>query len=284
MKLIRYGEPGREEPGIILEDGRRIDAGGQFHDYDEGFFALGGLEALQAWVEDGCPDGQEIPPDVRLGPPVDRPSKIVCVGKNYLDHAQEFGEGIPTEPVLFLKATTSWSGPFDDVVNPAGATKLDYEVELAVVIGRTASSLKEEHALDHVAGYSVFCDYSERAFQKEMGGQWTKGKSCDSFGPMGPWLVPASQVADPQGLRLWSKVNSELRQNGWTGDMLFSVRHLVSYISRFMTLLPGDVIATGTPGGVGMGMKPPRYLAPGDSVELGIEGLGEMRQRVVAAT
>jgi 2-keto-4-pentenoate hydratase/2-oxohepta-3-ene-1,7-dioic acid hydratase in catechol pathway len=284
MKLIRYGEPGREEPGIILEDGRRIDAGGQFHDYDEGFFALGGLEALQAWVEDGCPDGEEIPPDVRLGPPVDRPSKIVCVGKNYLDHAQEFGEGIPTEPVLFLKATTSWSGPFDDVVNPAGATKLDYEVELAVVIGRTASSVKEEHALDHVAGYSVFCDYSERAFQKEMGGQWTKGKSCDSFGPMGPWLVPASQVADPQGLRLWSKVNSELRQNGWTGDMLFSVRHLVSYISRFMTLLPGDVIATGTPGGVGMGMKPPRYLAPGDSVELGIEGLGEMRQRVVAAT
>jgi 2-keto-4-pentenoate hydratase/2-oxohepta-3-ene-1,7-dioic acid hydratase in catechol pathway len=284
MKLIRYGEPGREDPGIILEDGRRIDAGGQFHDYDEGFFALGGLEALQAWVEDGCPDGEEIPPDVRLGPPVDRPSKIVCVGKNYLDHAQEFGEGIPTEPVLFLKATTSWSGPFDDVVNPAGATKLDYEVELAVVIGRTASSVKEEHALDHVAGYSVFCDYSERAFQKEMGGQWTKGKSCDSFGPMGPWLVPASQVADPQGLRLWSKVNSELRQNGWTGDMLFSVRHLVSYISRFMTLLPGDVIATGTPGGVGMGMKPPRYLAPGDSVELGIEGLGEMRQRVVAAT
>ena len=284
MKLIRYGEPGREEPGIILEDGRRIDAGGQFHDYDEGFFALGGLEALQAWVEDGCPDGQEIPPDVRLGPPVDRPSKIVCVGKNYLDHAQEFGEGIPTEPVLFLKATTSWSGPFDDVVNPAGATKLDYEVELAVVIGRTASSVKEEHALDHVAGYSVFCDYSERAFQKEMGGQWTKGKSCDSFGPMGPWLVPASQVADPQGLRLWSKVNSELRQNGWTGDMLFSVRHLVSYISRFMTLLPGDVIATGTPGGVGMGMKPPRYLTPGDSVELGIEGVGEMRQRVVAAT
>jgi 2-keto-4-pentenoate hydratase/2-oxohepta-3-ene-1,7-dioic acid hydratase in catechol pathway len=284
MKLIRYGEPGREEPGIILEDGRRIDAGGQFHDYDEGFFALGGLEALQAWVEDGCPDGEEIPPDVRLGPPVDRPSKIVCVGKNYLDHAQEFGEGIPTEPVLFLKATTSWSGPFDDVLNPAGATKLDYEVELAVVIGRTASSVKEEHALDHVAGYSVFCDYSERAFQKEMGGQWTKGKSCDSFGPMGPWLVPASQVADPQGLRLWSKVNSELRQNGWTGDMLFSVRHLVSYISRFMTLLPGDVIATGTPGGVGMGMKPPRYLAPGDSVELGIEGLGEMRQRVVAAT
>jgi 2,4-diketo-3-deoxy-L-fuconate hydrolase len=282
MKLIRYGEPGREEPGILLDDGRRLDVGGQFHDYDEGFFAMGGLEALQAWVEDGCPDAEEIPPEARLGPPVERPSKIVCVGKNYLDHAKEFGEGIPTEPVLFMKASTSWSGPFDDVINPAGATKLDYEVELAVVIGRTASSVHEEQAMEHVAGYSVFCDYSERAYQKEMGGQWMKGKSCDTFGPMGPWLVPAAAVPDPQGLRLWCKVNGELRQNGWTGDMLFGVRHLVSYISRFMTLLPGDVIATGTPAGVGMGMKPPRYLAPGDCVETGIEGLGEMRHRVVA--
>jgi 2-keto-4-pentenoate hydratase/2-oxohepta-3-ene-1,7-dioic acid hydratase in catechol pathway len=282
MKLIRYGEPGREEPGILLDDGRRLDVGGQFHDYDEGFFAMGGLEALQAWVEDGCPDAEEIPPEARLGPPVERPSKIVCVGKNYLDHAKEFGEGIPTEPVLFMKASTSWSGPFDDVVNPAGATKLDYEVELAVVIGRTASSVSDEQAMEHVAGYSVFCDYSERAYQKEMGGQWMKGKSCDTFGPMGPWLVPAAAVPDPQGLRLWCKVNGELRQNGWTGDMLFGVRHLVSYISRFMTLLPGDVIATGTPAGVGMGMKPPRYLAPGDCVETGIEGLGEMRHRVVA--
>ncbi len=282
MKLIRFGEPGREEPGVILEDGRRLDVAGQFHDYDEGFFALGGLEALQAWVEDGCPDAIELPEEVRIGPPVDRPSKIVCVGKNYLDHAKEFGEGMPTEPVLFLKANSSWSGPFDDVIIPAGASKLDYEVELAVVIGRTASSVPEEEALDHVAGYSVFCDYSERAFQKEMGGQWTKGKSCDSFGPMGPFLVPSSGVKDPQGLRLWCKVNGEIRQNGWTGDMLFGVRHLVSYISRFMTLLPGDVIATGTPGGVGMGMRPPRYLTAGDCVELGIEGLGEMKQRVVA--
>jgi 2-keto-4-pentenoate hydratase/2-oxohepta-3-ene-1,7-dioic acid hydratase in catechol pathway len=283
MKLIRYGEPGREEPGIILADGRKLDVGGQFNDYDEGFFAMGGLEALEAWVEDGCPDAEEIPPGVRFGPPVERPSKIVCVGKNYLDHAQEFGGDVPAEPVLFLKATTAWSGPFDDVVRPAGSGKLDYEVELAVVIGRTASAVKEESALDFVAGYSVFCDYSERAFQKDMGGQWTKGKSCDTFAPIGPWLVPASRVADPQGLRLWCKVNNELRQNGWTGDMRFSVRHLVSYISRFMTLLPGDVIATGTPGGVGMGMVPPRYLSPGDCVECGIEGLGEMRQRVVAA-
>ncbi|WP_193211965.1 fumarylacetoacetate hydrolase family protein, partial [Luteolibacter marinus] len=230
MKLIRYGEPGREEPGIILDDGRRVDVGGQFNDYDEGFFALGGLEALQAWVDDGCPDAEDILPGVRIGPPVDRPSKIVCVGKNYLDHAKEFGEGIPTEPVLFLKAPTCWSGPFDDVINPPGATKLDYEVELAIVISRTASSVKEEDALSHVAGYSVFCDYSERAFQKELGGQWTKGKSCDTFGPMGPWLVPASQIPDPQGLRLWCKVNGEMRQNGWTGDMMFGVRHLVSYI------------------------------------------------------
>lgn len=284
MKLIRYGEPGREEPGIILDDGRRLDVGDKFNDFDEGFFAMGGMDALEAWVEDGCPDAYEIPKDVRIGTPIDRPSKIVCVGKNYVEHAKEFGEGIPSEPVLFLKAPTCWSGPYDDVVNPAGAKKLDYEVELAVVISRTASSVSEESALDYVAGYSVFCDYSERAFQKDMGGQWTKGKSCDTFGPMGPWLVPASQVADPQGLRLWCKVNGEMRQNGWTGDMTFGVKHLVSYISRFMTLLPGDVIATGTPAGVGMGMKPPSYLAPGDCVELGVEGLGEMRQRIVAAS
>jgi 2,4-diketo-3-deoxy-L-fuconate hydrolase len=284
MKLIRYGEPGREEPGVILDDGRRLDVGGQFTDYDESFFAFGGMEALQAWVDDGCPDAEEVPPEARLGPPVDRPSKIVCVGKNYLDHAKEFGEGIPTEPVLFMKASTCWSGPYDDVINPPGATKLDYEVELAVVIGRTATRVEEEHALDHVAGYAVFCDYSERSWQKELGGQWTKGKSHDGFGPMGPWLVPASRVPDPQGLRLWCKVNGELRQNGWTGDMMFGVRHLVSYISRFMTLLPGDVIATGTPAGVGMGMKPARYLAPGDCVELGIEGVGEMRQRIVASS
>lgn len=283
MKLIRYGEPGREEPGVILDDGRRLDVGGQFTDYDESFFAFGGMEALQAWVDDGCPEAEEIPLGARLGPPVDRPSKIICVGKNYLEHAKEFGEGIPTEPVLFMKASTCWSGPFDDVINPPGATKLDYEVELAVVIGRTATRVEEEHALEHVAGYSVFCDYSERAWQKELGGQWTKGKSHDGFGPMGPWLVPASQVPDPQGLRLWCKVNNELRQNGWTGDMMFGVRHLVSYISRFMTLLPGDVIATGTPAGVGMGMKPPRYLSPGDCVELGIDGIGEMKQRIVAS-
>lgn len=282
MKLIRFGDEGREEPGILLADGRRVDASGEFHDYDEGFFASGGLEALAEWVADGCPGGVTVDPRERLGPPVNRPSKLVCVGKNYLDHAKELGEGIPTEPTLFLKATSAWSGPFDDVMKPRGSTKTDYEVELAVVIGRTATNVSEREALACVAGYSTFCDFSERAFQKEMGGQWTKGKSADTFAPMGPWLTTADEVRNPQKLRLWCKVNGELRQNSWTGDMMFSVRQLVGYISRFMTLLPGDVIATGTPGGVAMGMSPPRYLQAGDFVECGVEGLGELAQRVVA--
>jgi 2,4-didehydro-3-deoxy-L-rhamnonate hydrolase len=282
MKLIRHGETGREEPGVLLPDGRRIDASGEFADYDEGFFASGGMESLAQWVEDGCQGGAEISPLARIGAPIDRPSKIICVGKNYLEHAKEFGEGIPTEPVLFMKATSAWCGPFDEVIRPRGAEKLDYEVELAVVIGQTMSYVSEEDALNYVAGYAVFCDYSERAFQKEMGGQWMKGKSADRFAPMGPALVPASQVPDPQSLRLWCKVNGEFRQNGYTGDMMFPVKMVLSYISRFMTLLPGDVVATGTPSGVAMGMNPPKYLQPGDYVELGIEGLGEMSQRVVA--
>jgi 2-keto-4-pentenoate hydratase/2-oxohepta-3-ene-1,7-dioic acid hydratase in catechol pathway len=282
MKLIRFGEAGREEPGVLLVDGRRIDASGEFHDYDEGFFASGGLEALAEWVVDGCPGGLEVDPLERLGPPVNRPSKLVCVGKNYLEHAKELGEGIPVEPTLFMKATSAWSGPFDDVVIPRGAHKLDYEVELALVIGRVASYVDEAEALDHVAGYATFCDFSERAFQKEMGGQWTKGKSADSFAPMGPWLTTADEIADPQKLRLWCKVNGESRQNSWTGDMMFSTKQLVSYISRFMTLLPGDVVATGTPGGVAMGMEPPRWLQAGDFVECCVEGLGTLEQRVVA--
>ncbi|MBU6171245.1 MAG: fumarylacetoacetate hydrolase family protein [Verrucomicrobia bacterium] len=282
MRLIRFGDSGREEPGVLLPDGRRVDASGEFHDYDEGFFASGGLEGLAEWVADGCPGGALIDPAARLGPPVNRPSKIVCVGKNYLDHAKEMGGEIPSEPVLFMKASSAWSGPHDDVIIPHGGTKMDYEVELALVIGRTASCIDELEAMDHVAGYSVFCDYSERAFQLEAGGQWTKGKSADSFAPMGPWLVTGDEVTDPQKLRLWCKVNGELRQNSWTGDMMCSVRQLVAYISRFMTLLPGDVIATGTPAGVALGMSPPRYLQAGDFVECGIEGLGELAQRVVA--
>jgi 2,4-diketo-3-deoxy-L-fuconate hydrolase len=193
------------------------------------------------------------------------------------------GGEIPVEPVLFMKASSAWSGPNDDVLIPRGARKLDYEVELAVIIGKTASYVAEKDAMDHVAGYSVFCDYSERAFQKDHGGQWTKGKSADTFAPMGPCLVTADEVSDPQGLRLWTKVNGEIRQNSWTKDMMFGVRDVVSYISRFMTLLPGDVIATGTPSGVAMGMNPPRYLQAGDFVECGIEVLGILEQRVVAS-
>lgn len=281
MKLIRFGEAGLEAPGVLLPDGRRMDASGEFNDYDETFFAAGGLAALAEWVEDGCPGSVEVDDSVRLGPPVHRPSKIVCIGKNYLDHAMELNEGIPAEPAIFMKASSAWSGPMDDVVIPHGSTKLDYEVELAVVIGRAASYVDEVEALDYVAGYSTFCDFSERAFQKEMGGQWTKGKSADTFAPMGPWLATPDEVLDPQQLRLWCKVNGEYRQNGWTGDMLCSVRHLIAYTSRFMTLLPGDVMATGTPGGVAMGMTPPRYLQAGDFVECGVEGLGALEQRVV---
>lgn len=282
MKLIRFGEEGHEEPGVLLPDGRRVDASSEFHDYDEGFFASGGLEALAEWVAAGCEDGIAVDPLARLGPPVNRPSKLVCVGKNYLDHAKEMAEGIPSEPTLFMKATSAWSGPNGDVVIPRGARKLDYEVELALVIGRTASYVEEHEALDYIAGYATFCDFSERAFQKEMGGQWTKGKSADTFAPMGPWLTTADEVADPQKLRLWCAVNGELRQSSWTGDMMFSVRQLVAYISRFMTLLPGDVVATGTPAGVAMGMSPPQYLQAGDFVECCVEGLGCLRQRVVA--
>ncbi len=283
MKLIRFGDAGREEPGIMLPDGRRLDASGEFHDYDEGFFASGGLEALAEWVADGCPGALEVDPRARLGPPVNRPSKLVCVGKNYLEHAREFGGEIPTEPALFMKATSAWSGPYDDVIMPRGASKLDYEVELAFVIGRTASYVDEIEALEYVAGYATFCDFSERAFQNEMGGQWTKGKSADSFAPIGPWLTTADEIANPQQLRLWCRVNSDMRQNSWTGDMMFPVRQLLSYISRFMTLLPGDVVATGTPAGVALGMKPPRFLQAGDLVECGVEGLGELAQRVVAS-
>lgn len=281
MKLIRHGDVGRELPGVILADGTRVDVGDVFPDFGEDFFEMVGMEELMEWVNDGCEGGREILPGTRIAAPVARPSKIVCVGKNYLDHAKELGEGIPTEPVLFMKATTCWSGPFDEVMRPPGAEKLDYEVELAVVIGKTMKHVAESDALSYVAGYSVFCDYSERGYQKDRGGQWMKGKSYDRFGPMGPWMVPASDVPDPQNLRLWCKVNGEFRQNGYTGDMMFSVAHILSYISQFMTLLPGDVVATGTPSGVAMGMSPPRYLQPGDYVEQGIEGIGEMRQRVV---
>jgi 2-keto-4-pentenoate hydratase/2-oxohepta-3-ene-1,7-dioic acid hydratase in catechol pathway len=220
--------------------------------------------------------------DERLGPPVKDPSKIICVGLNYAGHAKESGMAIPREPVLFFKATSSISGPHDPIVIPKGSVKTDWEVELAVVIGKKANYVEEAEALDHVAGYLVHNDVSERAFQLEREGQWVKGKSADSFAPIGPWLVTRDEVEDPQNLDLWLKVNGEMVQSSNTSDMVFTVRGLVSYISQFMSLLPGDIISTGTPFGVGMGFDPPRYLKPGDVVELGVEGLGEARQRVIS--
>ncbi len=269
------------DPGVELPGGERIDVSCAFDDYDEGFFASGGLESLRQWIDDGCEGCRAVPDGARIGPPVARPSKIVCVGKNYADHAAEFDSEVPEEPVIFMKASSAYSGPEDPVVLPKGSVKSDYEVELAVVIGRTASNVSEEMAPLHIAGYSVMGDYTERAFQKEMGGQWTKGKSCDSFGPMGPVLVTRDEVSDPNDLRIWTKVNDQIRQNGYTRDMLFDVPYLISYISRFMTLLPGDIIATGTPAGVGMGMKPPQFLKAGDRVEMGCEKIGFFKQRVL---
>ena len=273
---------GFEKTAVVI-GGEIIDAGGVSQHFDEEFFTRGGMTALESWVEGGCVGGTEILDKVRVGAPIARPSKIVCVGKNYAEHAKEFGGEVPTEPVLFMKATSSYSGPFDEVETPVGSTHLDYEVELAVVIGKKAKNVTEESAAEYIAGYSVIGDYSEREFQKHRCGQWTKGKSADTFAPMGPHLVSCDEVGDVGDLPIWTKVNGEMRQNANTSDMVFSVPYLVSYISQFMTLLPGDVIATGTPSGVGMGMSPPRYLQSGDLVEMGIDGIGEITQRIVGS-
>lgn len=283
MKLIRFGNPGHEKPGLLLADGRRIDASGFGSDYDEAFFGGDGLERLAAWARANAASATVVDASVRLGPCVARPSKIVCIGLNYADHARESGVEIPKEPILFFKATSSIVGPNDDLVIPRGSQKTDWEVELAFVIGRRASYVDEANALGHVAGYALHNDYSERAFQLERGGQWVKGKSCDTFAPLGPFLATRDEIPNPQALRLWLKVNGLMRQNSSTEQMIFGVAKLVSYISQFMTLLPGDVVSTGTPPGVGLGLKPtPVYLKAGDVVELGIEGLGESRQRAVA--
>ena len=284
MKLIRFGEPGHERPGLILPDGRRIDASGcgGGADYDEAFFGSGGLERLARWLAEGGAAAPVVPDDVRLGPPICRPSKIVCVGLNYRDHARESGMAVPEEPVLFFKATTAITGPNDDVVIPRDGTKVDWEVELAVVIGRRTTYVERDRALDHVAGYVLHNDYSERSFQLERGGQWVKGKSCDTFAPLGPFLATPDEIRDVHDLRIWLNVNGEAKQCSSTCELIFDVPTLVSYISQFMTLLPGDVISTGTPPGVGLGHTPPRYLVDGDEVELGIEGLGTARQRLRA--
>ena len=282
MKLIRFGEVGKEKPGVQLENGTRLDVSAFGRDYNEDFFGTDGLVQLKDWLaknESSCP---KVDNSVRLGAPLVRPSKIVCVGLNYAKHAAESGMAVPKEPVLFFKATSAIVGPNDDVIIPKGSQKTDWEVELAVVIGKKASYVSEADALDHVAGYVLHNDYSERAFQIEREGQWVKGKSCDTFAPVGPFIATKDEIKDPNNLHLWLKLNGETVQDSSTSDFIFNVQEVVSYISQFMTLLPGDIISTGTPFGVGLGFNPPKYLKAGDVVELGIEGLGTSKQTAKA--
>jgi 2-keto-4-pentenoate hydratase/2-oxohepta-3-ene-1,7-dioic acid hydratase in catechol pathway len=282
MKLIRFGPPGSERPGVLRDDGRRLDVSAFGADYDEAFFAGDGVNALRAWLAAHQASAPRVADDVRLGPPIRRPSKIVCIGVNFRDHAAESGADIPREPVIFFKSTTSLAGPNDCVMIPRGGTKLDWEVELAVVVGRTARYVAREEAADFVAGYALHNDYSERSFQLERGGQWVKGKSADTFAPLGPFLATRDELADPGALDMWLEVNGQMRQRSTTANMIFDVPTLISYVSDFMTLLPGDVISTGTPAGVALGMRPtPVYLKPGDEVALGIDRLGCARQRVI---
>jgi 2,4-diketo-3-deoxy-L-fuconate hydrolase len=282
MKLIRFGEPGRENPGLITEDARRLDVSSFVSDYDEAFFANDGLFRLTHWLKENAASAPRVAQSVRLGSPISRPSKIVCIGVNFRDHAKESKMEIPKEPVIFFKATTSLVGPNDDLVIPKNGRKVDWEVELAVVIGEKGNYIEREDALEYVAGYVLHNDYSERVFQLERGGQWVKGKSADTFAPVGPFLATRDEIPDTSQLGMWLKVNGVFRQRSSTREMIFDVPTLVSYVSQFMTLLPGDVISTGTPAGVGLGMKPPQYLKAGDVVELGIDHLGESRQTVIA--
>jgi 2-keto-4-pentenoate hydratase/2-oxohepta-3-ene-1,7-dioic acid hydratase in catechol pathway len=279
MKLLRHGPVGAEKPGMLGPDGSIRDLSGLVPDIAGAVLSDTGLAMLRAVDPRRLP---EVAPATRLGPCVAGTGKFICIGLNYADHAAESGMAVPPEPVIFMKATSAICGPNDPIVIPRGSVKTDWEVELAVVIGTAAKYVSEAEALGHVAGYAVTNDVSEREFQIERAGQWTKGKSCDNFGQLGPWLVTRDEVADPQDLSMWLTVNGERMQNGSTRTMVYGVAHLVSYLSRFMTLHPGDVISTGTPPGVGLGMKPPRYLRAGDVVELSIAGLGTQRQDVIA--
>jgi 2,4-didehydro-3-deoxy-L-rhamnonate hydrolase len=280
MRLFRFGPTGAERPGVRLEDGA-CDVSGFGEDFDEDFFGAEGPARLAAWLESHRAECPWVGSDVRLGPPIARPSKIVCVGLNFRSHAEETRAKIPEEPVLFMKASSAQSGPNDRLLLPRGSRSTDWEVEFAIVIGARARYVKKEHALQHVAGYVLHNDYSERHHQKERGGQWVKGKSADGFSAMGPWLALPSAI-DPFDTELWLRVNGEDMQRSSTAELIFDVPTLISYISEFMTLLPGDLISTGTPAGVGMGRTPPRYLRPGDVVEYGATGLGSARQEVIA--
>jgi 2,4-diketo-3-deoxy-L-fuconate hydrolase len=279
MKLIRYGEPGKEKTGVIIND-KKFDTSSFGEDYGEAFFETDGLARLADFIEDNMLP--EITDDVRLGSPLARPSKLICIGLNYIDHAKETNATPPTEPVIFMKATTAIVGPNDDIIIPKNSVKTDWEVELAVVIGKKTSYVSEADAMDYVAGYVLHNDVSEREFQIERGGTWDKGKGCDTFAPLGPFFATKDEIADPHNLRLWLKVNGKIMQDGNTSNFIFNLPHLISYTSQFMTLLPGDIISTGTPAGVALGMKPPDYLKAGDVVELGIDDLGEARQELKA--
>ena len=283
MKLIRFGDIGHEKPGYIDDSGNRRDLSSFGEDFDESFFGSNGVDRLVEWLDSQQQALPVIDSHVRWAAPVARPSKIICVGLNYSDHAKESGMAIPEEPVLFFKASSSLIGPFDSVKIPPGSQKTDWEVELALVIGKTASHVDEEEALSHVAGYAVMNDVSERAYQLEGTGQWVKGKSYDTFAPLGPYLVTPDEAGNVHNLDLWLKVNDEFKQQGNTEKLIYKIPFLIHYISQYMTLLPGDIISTGTPPGVGMGFSPSQYLSEGDVVELGIDGLGTSKQNVIGA-
>jgi 2,4-diketo-3-deoxy-L-fuconate hydrolase len=282
MKLLRFGEPGKEKPGILLKD-QILDVSTFGEDFGEKFFETDGIERLAKWIKDITDKLPKVSGNVRLGTPFTRPSKIICIGLNYSDHAKETGAKLPEEPIIFFKSTSALTGPNDKLIIPRKSKKTDWEVELAVVIGKKTSYVSEADALNYVAGYVLHNDYSEREFQMERGGQWVKGKSCDSFAPMGPYLVTKDEIKNESDLKLWLKVNDKIFQDGNTSNMVFKVPFLVSYLSQFMTLLPGDVISTGTPAGVGLGFNPPIYIKPGDVISLGIDGLGEQQQTAIAA-
>ena len=281
MKLIRFGTFGKEKPGIHI-DGVNYDVSGLVNDYDESFFENDGLNNLAKILELQKGQLPKVADDVRLGSPVARPSKIVCIGLNYAKHAKETNAAIPKEPILFFKSTTSLCGPNDTIIIPKNSVKTDWEVELVFVMGKKASYVEEAEAMDYIAGYALHNDVSEREFQLERGGTWDKGKGCDTFAPLGPWLVTKDEITDPHNLGLWLKVNGKKMQDSNTDDLIFNIPFLISYISQFMTLLPGDIISTGTPAGVGLGFNPPIYLREGDVVELGINGLGVSKQTCVA--
>lgn len=281
MKLLRFGNAGQEKPGIEKADGTRIDCSAFGQDWTEEFLENDGLNKLATWLESNEADCPVVSNETRLGPPIKRPSKIICIGLNYSLHAKESGMEVPKQPVIFMKATSSLCGPNDNIIIPRNSEKTDWEVELAVMIGKKASYVAKEDAMDYIAGYCLLNDVSERDFQLSHGGQWVKGKSNDNFSPLGPYLVTKDEIEDPHNLNLWLKVNGKMLQNSNTSDLVFDIPTLISHLSNYMTLLPGDIISTGTPAGVGLGLTPPTYLKEGDVVELGIDGLGTSSQTAV---